>query len=507
MTKATMQLALGLDVIRSYKRLSYTPWHALAEFVDNSTQSYFNNRDILDDAFAKEPDGGLKVWITYDRDEGVIRIADNSIGMSYDELSDALHVGLRPEDTSGRSKYGMGMKTAACWLGDYWTIKTKKLGEDVEHEIAIDVEQIANGTPDLSYEAHAGKSPDKHYTIIEITKLHQQLRGRRLGKIKQFLGSMYRQDLRNDVMTLVWQDVPLVWEEVDGKLLVAKDGQRYKKEFEFDVGEKHVYGWVGVLFIGSRDSAGFSIFHNDRVVRGWPDSWRPESLYGQLLGSNDLVNQRLVGEIHLDDFEVSHTKDDILWMGEELDEIEAGLKEHCSDYRQAAKDLRKARDDRGPSDLETAAAVDELKRELESSEMADRISFHTVPPPDAIASSIKEIADSVSQRTETLRATIGESLSIRVWLEQLSPYEPYVVDECPTEDELMVIINTAHPHWSQIRGSEGALNYFRHCIYDAVAEWEARKKLSPLDPNTIKLLKDQLLRVPFEMEMHVEEAV
>ena len=38
------QLVLGLDVIRSYKRLSYTIWHAIAEFIDNSTQSYFNNR-------------------------------------------------------------------------------------------------------------------------------------------------------------------------------------------------------------------------------------------------------------------------------------------------------------------------------------------------------------------------------------------------------------------------------------------------------------------------------
>ena len=46
--KGTMKLELGLDVLRSYKRLPYKAWHALAEFVDNSTQSYFNNKAALD---------------------------------------------------------------------------------------------------------------------------------------------------------------------------------------------------------------------------------------------------------------------------------------------------------------------------------------------------------------------------------------------------------------------------------------------------------------------------
>lgn len=39
-----MQIQIGLDVISSYKRLAYTPWYAIAEFVDNSTQSYFDHK-------------------------------------------------------------------------------------------------------------------------------------------------------------------------------------------------------------------------------------------------------------------------------------------------------------------------------------------------------------------------------------------------------------------------------------------------------------------------------
>ena len=56
---------LGLDVIRSYKRLSYTIWHAIAEFIDNSTQSYFNNRDELDAAF-EAAGTGLEVSVVYE---------------------------------------------------------------------------------------------------------------------------------------------------------------------------------------------------------------------------------------------------------------------------------------------------------------------------------------------------------------------------------------------------------------------------------------------------------
>ena len=34
-------------VYATYKRLSYQPWTAIAEFVDNSTQSYFDHREEL----------------------------------------------------------------------------------------------------------------------------------------------------------------------------------------------------------------------------------------------------------------------------------------------------------------------------------------------------------------------------------------------------------------------------------------------------------------------------
>src|SRR5262245_37770062 len=130
----TVAIRIGPDVIRSYKRLAYTPWHALAEFVDNSTQSYFNNRAALDEAYKKAGEK-LEGRICYDAAAGTLRISENAMGRSLDELTSALEVGKAPANTSGRSQFGLGLKTAACWLGNYWTIRTKKLGEPIEHEI------------------------------------------------------------------------------------------------------------------------------------------------------------------------------------------------------------------------------------------------------------------------------------------------------------------------------------------------------------------------------------
>jgi sensor histidine kinase regulating citrate/malate metabolism len=109
-----LELIIGSDIITSYKRLAYKPWYAIAEFVDNSTQSYFNNREILNKIFAQEKET-LSVAIVYEQDQDVLRISDNAMGMSYEDLRNALHIARRPENTHGRSKYGMGLSCLLDW--------------------------------------------------------------------------------------------------------------------------------------------------------------------------------------------------------------------------------------------------------------------------------------------------------------------------------------------------------------------------------------------------------
>ena len=137
-----MNFQVGPESIASYKRLSYTIWHALAEFIDNSTQSYFDNRERLAAVEGREP--GLMISITHDKDAGTLTIMDDSVGMDETDLEGALRVAGHPPRPTGRSRYGMGLKTAACWFGDVWEVRTKKLGVETPYQVRVDV---ARGSP------------------------------------------------------------------------------------------------------------------------------------------------------------------------------------------------------------------------------------------------------------------------------------------------------------------------------------------------------------------------
>jgi hypothetical protein len=394
------------------------------------------------------------------------------------------------------------MKTAACWLGDVWSVRTKRLGDNLEHEVTIEVAEIAKGNVNLSPKSKGIADANLHYTIIEIRSLLREFRGRRLGKIRDFLRSMYREDFRRALLRLIWNGEELSWEELDKQLATAADGTRYMKQFAFQVDGKPIRGFVGILAKGSRAKAGFSVLHAGRVVKGWPDAWRPESIYGQIQGSNDLVNQRLVGEIHLDAFDVSHTKDDILWVGDEEERVEDELLKHCTDYREVAKKMRKGVDERGPSSIETETAVEELQRELSSPEFVDAITLESTPAPEVIRKGFALIVQSLADREARFYAQIA-GITVKGYLmDDRSENDPYYVCDSAKPKEVVVVINQAHPHWTQIKGADGVLNYLRHCTYDALAEHQARHKAAALDPDTIKLLKDKFLRVPFEIEMH-----
>ena len=493
----SIEIRVGTETIRNYKRLSYDIWYALAEFIDNSSQSYFNNREILDDAYDREG-SRLEVRVLYDRDRDTIRVTDNAMGMSLDELDYALQIAKAPQDTSGRSEFGMGLKTAACWLGDLWTVRTKRLGEEFEHSITFDVEAVASGQTGLE-PLSVKKRLEDHYTVVEIHRMHFKIHGRTIGRIKDHLRSMYRVDVREGIMELLWDQEPLAYDDALD-MLTAAGGAEYRKSFDFAVGDRQVKGWVGVLNAGGRPKAGFAIIRRGRVIQGQPAAWRPGSIFGQEQGRNDLINQRVVGEIHLDEFMVSHTKNSILWQGDEEAVVEDTLKEIAKDYMSTARKPRKgSRVDQGPSSMEVDAAIDELKSELESDELVDLIQIEDVPPDEVVTAAKKPVLDSVKSLEPQLTVSLGDA-HVKVFIStDASPFDPYFVTDVAT-DHVIVIVNRAHPYWMQIKGSDGVLNFLRECVYDGIAEWKCTKKSSVIAPDTIKMIKDQYLRVPMQIQ-------
>jgi hypothetical protein len=500
-----MNITFGSQIIQSYKRLSYTAWFALAEFVDNSTEAYLANKNELDHYLGLEH---LTVKIIYSAEDETIIISDNSIGMDKIDLDNALNIGKVPKNPGGRSRYGLGMKTAACWLGNLWSIKTKKLNSKEEHTVTIDVERVAANDLQVDHEIVGNQPLEAHYTIITIKNLNRSLGGRTAGKVDNYLRSMYRKDFESYGLELYWQEKQLDWDYnkmIYDRVHRNRAGEMTKRSFSFQIGEgenvKTVQGWAAVFVEGSRKHAGFSIIQNNRVIQGWPDSYRPYSIFGD--SRNDLVNQRLVGEIFLDEFAVSHTKDEILFLNNEQDELEAELLNQIADLKSFAEEYRKYLDDeRVPSGLESGKALNEFEVELNSSYLRRKIEDNIVPESSLLRATNRTLIDAVMRRMPaSLKATIGQ-LEILIYIDlSLSPNDPYVLLESTVSKErVVVVINAAHPHWLYLKGKSDVLNFIRHCTYDGVAEWKANFIVGKLDNDTIKHIKDGLLRVPFEIE-------
>lgn len=491
-------LDVGPGLIRSYRRLSYRTWYALAEFIDNTTQNYTEHREELATAGDIPP---LTINIDYDKEH--LRIADNAMGMNLEELTEALKLGQPPKNTSGRSEYGLGMKTAACWFGDYWTITTKRFGDEHEYEVVIDVDKVAAGNVVLP--TRVTKKPrEKHHTIIDIKKLHRKYHHTTKRRIETYIRSMYRVDLEEaNLWITINGDDPLT---PDARLQYLKDLQQneYLRPFDTTINGKLVRGKVGILNPGSRREAGFAIIRRGRGVRAQPDAWRPETIFG--IQRNNLLNQRLVGELHLDGFGISHTKDQILWEQDEEHDLEKYLADNFKDFIAVARRPRK--DDHttsGPSQAEILLGASELRQQMESPEFADLIELQEVLPEELVKEANAPLIEAAKSEDPLQVVRIGKGdveIVCKIHLNHgASRNDPYFAADYASG--ILLSVNTQHPHFKRIRGgAHGVMTYLMECVYDAIAEWKAMSK-NTVRHDTIKILKDGLLR--FELAMDIED--
>lgn len=308
-----------VGVYATYQRLSYKPWFAVAEFVDNSTQSYFKNREELINQYIKEGGKKLQIHINYDSVEKTLEILDNAYGMEIEDFTRALVLDSPPSDKSGRSEFGMGLKTAACWFGKKWTVKTTRLGSDRCLIATIDVDELAKTHHDNLQYKILGADPDEHYTIIRIEDIQQPIRGRTATRIKEQLSSIYREDIRTGEIEIFWNGEPLEFEDPPFLEEQKEDGtvEIWKKEVFFLVPwerkgcELPVKGWVGIRNPGKARDAGFVLLRRGRVIIGGPEQgYKPHEIFGN---PNQAPSQRLIGELHMDDWPVTQAKDGFDW--------------------------------------------------------------------------------------------------------------------------------------------------------------------------------------------------
>lgn len=500
-----MKLVLGNEAIVAYRRLSYKAWYAFAEFVDNSTQSFFDNRPVLEPVLEKES-RDLEVYITYDSVTKTIKIVDNAMGMDGAELENALYVGRPPANRTGRSEYGMGLKTAASWFGNVWTVTTKKLGADEEISVTVDVDDVAGGKSELVV-SRVAKPAEQHYTLVEIRDLNHFLNGWAIKNTREFLASMFRQDLREGFLDLRFNDNRLETAFVpsDDSFLLRLDGTPYKVDVDTTIDGKAVRGFIGVMRPGvaSRRLAGFSIVRRGRCVQGWLDSWRPEDIYGQG-GRNDLINQRLTGELVVDGFTASHTKDAILWQEDEEEHLIKHLRALATDHELLyVARTHRGEDSTAASASEIDAAKQQIRDTLTAPEMVDAINLQEIPPAELEAIKSEVLRESADTDEADIEIPLGGDQTVLIMFQDAHVNDPYYTYWVTDDGKLKVAINESHPGYAELETSAAVVAYVKHCAFDAIAEWKCRAKLAEVKPESVRQIKDDLFRVSAAIESGV----
>lgn len=306
----------GVSVLSILRHLNYKTWFALAEFVDNAVQSYLANKQRLEALHG--PEFRLKVDIIIEpATPSRIVVRDNAAGIALRDFPRAFRPAAIPPDRTGLSEFGMGMKSAACWFAPRWSVRTKALGEFAERMVRFDVAKIVRDQLEELEIGEAPSQPNTHFTEIVLDEPYHLPAGRTVGKIKDHLTDIYRVYMREGTLELRFNTDLL--EYSPPRILTAPyvrrpdDGAKeWKREIDFDFGDGlSAKGFAGLMDPMNTNRSGFALFRRKRLIEGSGDEgYRPPFIFGQ---PGNFRWRRLFGELHLEGFEVSHTKDGFRW--------------------------------------------------------------------------------------------------------------------------------------------------------------------------------------------------
>lgn len=377
---ASIGIRPEVTILSVLRHLNYKPWFAIAEFIDNALQSATANHTALSHAHGGKYQLVVDVRID-SSNAGRIVVEDNAAGIASADFPRAFRAAQVPDDRTGLSEFGMGMKSAACWFAQVWSVRTKALNEAVERTIRFDMEKIVESKIERLESEIRAVDPAAHYTTVTLHGLHHMPQGRTIGKIKEHLSSIYRNFIRDGRMVLQFNgdrlsyNTPDVLEAVTYVAPGVPDPAGtapilWRKDVDLDFGSgQRVRGFAGLRKVGSTQFAGFALFRRGRLVMGSHDeTYRPSYVFKQ---ANSYLFQRLFGELHVEGFDVSHTKDGFRWeehediflecLKEQLERAPIDLLSQADNFRSlpAKKSIQ------AQADSATETVVDHIKTEIE----------------------------------------------------------------------------------------------------------------------------------------------
>lgn len=297
-----------VSLIQKMGQTGYNFWQALSELIDNALDARVPEEKTISIQIKFDPTGAD--WI---------EIRDDGAGMTKDILNKSLILAHVEGDKEKRlGKFGLGMKTACSSLGSKFTITTKPYPDKSDDVFKASYDEdkfIKGGKWNLEIEELCDKN-FKHGTLIRIENLSKRgikLYYQKIQKLIHMFELQYASFLRNgelkiSIDTFQKRQPAAVLKSFDWDSRLDKDYG--KKEFKFKIEGKEVKGWVGFLRSGttgvSKGASGFNLFWRGRIVR-------PYMKIGYRYHAETWL---LVGELHLDDFPVTHDKRDFSWDNE-----------------------------------------------------------------------------------------------------------------------------------------------------------------------------------------------
>jgi hypothetical protein len=191
---------------------------------------------------------------------------------------------------------------------------------------------------------------------------------------------------------------------------------------------------------------------------------------------------------------VSHTKNAILFQGDEEHDIEERLAEEFATYLDVAQDSR-YRQGRVPIETITmglAAAVEQMQKP----EFIDAVTLNEVLPQSLIDATNQPVIESMKtgEATHSIRFSDFEA---RIFLKhELSPSDPYFLPfYSPDDRQISVAINTKHPFFTtNLDDSNDVLIYCILSCLDAIAEWKCLQKTGEISSKTVNNIKNDLMK-------------
>lgn len=342
-------------ILGVFSRLNYKPWYAIGEFVDNSTASFFTHERTMNFYKIRK----IIVDIRYDSSKNVLTITDDAYGMELTDFQRAIKLDSKPENVNGRNEFGMGLKTAASWFGNVWSVTSTQLGSKNKYYAKVDILKLREENLNSIDIIRTNVDPKEHGTTIIIEDVTKKINASRTqSKIKDLLSSMYRRDIKSGKVEIYFNGELLKFDEFP--ILKFRNTEWQKNvDFNFIFNDKsfHVDGFVAIMAKGSFPKAGFALFRYDRVViGGFDQNYKPNDIFGQ---AQSQISLKLFGELNMEDFPVNQAKDGFVWDDGLEEEFIKVLKQNIYDYMTIADISSKKRAEEEEYDKEKSESVEE----------------------------------------------------------------------------------------------------------------------------------------------------